>query len=339
MSRCCPTARIPASALLVAVLLSACRAEPAPAQAPAAERVAIDGAPQEPGLRFDAAAEPTLAVRRARTGHLLVNPLVNGREVGAFIFDTGAGICVVSTPHVASLGLSEAGAVEALGIGGSTASKTFVAESLELGPLTLSRHTLLATDLGFLEQHLGEPIFGVIGFGVLSRCVAELDFVTPRIALFDPARYELAEGASWLPLDLEGRTPAIRARFEDREGLFQIDTGANTKVAFHEPAVRRWQLLADRELGDARLGGVGGSIAAKSGKLAWFEFAGLRQDAVDALFPLERKGSRASATRDGAIGAPLLRPFVMVTDYSHGRIAFRLRVTGAGDAAKTAAGR
>ena len=43
---------------------------------------------------FDASASPELAVVRNKTGLLLVRPLVNGHETGAFIFDSGAGICV-----------------------------------------------------------------------------------------------------------------------------------------------------------------------------------------------------------------------------------------------------
>jgi len=42
-------------------------------------------------------------VKRAPTGHPLVKPVVNGQDTGWFIFDTGAGIGCVSTPHVESL--------------------------------------------------------------------------------------------------------------------------------------------------------------------------------------------------------------------------------------------
>lgn len=78
----------------------------------------------EPPSRSAARADPALAVRRAPTGHLLVHPRINGKDAGAFIFDTGAGMCVVSAPHSAELGLRASGSLEALGIGGVSTSRT-----------------------------------------------------------------------------------------------------------------------------------------------------------------------------------------------------------------------
>src|SRR5262249_12869774 len=40
--------------------------------------------------RFDPTAPPGVAVQRARTGHVLVRPKVDGLDLGWFIFDTGA---------------------------------------------------------------------------------------------------------------------------------------------------------------------------------------------------------------------------------------------------------
>lgn len=295
--------------------------QPAPVTAHAqADPLAQGGAAFEPRL------PPALEVVRAQTGHLLVRPTLNGRPAGWFIFDTGAGICCVSTPHVAAFELAPAGDIASIGIGGNEESKLYRAATLALGPLTLSDHPVMATDLSFLAEHLGEEIAGVIGYGVLSTCVAEMDFVVGRVALHDPAKFELARGA-WTPLELADRIPAVRARYEEREGLFHLDTGANNAVTFQEPAVRKLKLLEGREVSDAKLGGVGGFIAAKKGIVEWFEFGGVRQERITATFPLEAKGTHAKAGCDGTIGAELLRPFVLFTDYTHKRIAFVPRET------------
>lgn len=273
---------------------------------------------------FDATKPAELLVKRTPTGHLLVQPLVNGIQAGWFIFDTGAGICVVSTPHVEELQLEAAGDIAARGIAGAEQAKLYSATTFELGPLSLSDHPLMVTDLSFLKAFLGEEIVGVIGFGVLSECVAEIDPREQRIALFDPACFTL-QGAEWVAVDLADRIPALKARFEDREGLFHIDTGANSGVSFTAKAVERWKLLDDRELEEAKLGGVGGFIAAKRGKLAWFEIGGLRQEQVAATFPLESKGVLGGERIDGSLGAEVLRPYVLVTDYARERVAFRAR--------------
>lgn len=273
---------------------------------------------------FDTTKAAALEVLRVKTGHLLVKPLVNGVESGWFIFDTGAGICVISTPHVAEFQLETAGEIDAQGIGGGETSKLYRASSLELGPMTLRDHTFMSTDLSFLKEHLGAEIVGVVGFGLLSACVAEIDSRAPSVALHDPAAFRLA-GCEWIPIDLADRIPALKARFEGHEGLFHIDTGANNGVSFSARAVEKWNLLEGRDTQDAKLGGVGGFIAVKNGTLAWFELGGLRQESVPATFPLESKGVLGGDRIDGSLGASVLKPYVLVTDYPHERLAFRPR--------------
>ncbi|MDX2131798.1 MAG: retropepsin-like aspartic protease [Planctomycetota bacterium] len=299
---------------------------PTASQAPAAS-------PTDPlapgGVAFDPSAPSALEVKRTPTGHLLVRPMVNGRAPGWFIFDTGAGVCVIAKSVAESLDLRRAGQVDAVGVGGdANASPVFRASTIALGPVTLTDHPVMLADLAFLKQHLGDEIAGVIGYGLLSRCVAEIDIGAPRIALHAPDAFELASRAgdapppAWTDLVLNDRVPAVRARFEGREGLFRLDTGANSAVTFHQPAVEKWSLLDGREVTDARLGGVGGFVAAKRGRVAWFELGGVRTENVDAMFAVEAKGTFANATKDGNIGADLLRRFTIVTDYTNRRIAF-----------------
>jgi len=269
---------------------------------------------------FDASVTPEIQVKRAPTGHLLVRPVVNGIDAGWFIFDTGAGICVVSTPHVEEFALTAAGAIDALGAGGSESAALHRAKSLVLGPLTLTDHPVMATDLSFLKQHLGEEIVGVIGYGLLTECIAEIDLAAPRIALHDRKTWTLASG-TWTPMSLADRVPAVDATFEGHAGRFQIDTGANSSITFNEPSVRKWALLEDRDLTDAKLGGVGGFVAAKKGTLATFELCGLRRENVPADFAIEAKGAFASSSHDGNIGARFLEQFLIVADYAGERIA------------------
>jgi len=280
-------------------------------------------APQAPAV-FDAAVPAELRVMKAKTGHLLVRPIVNGHDAGWFIFDTGAGMSVVSTPHVQELGLTAAGEVHAVGVGGGEQAGVHRIAHLVLGPLTLQDQEVISTDLSFLEQHLGEEIVGVIGHGVLARCIAEIDLQAPRVALHDPQSWALSAG-EWTPMSLEGNVPTVDALFEGRAGRFQLDTGSNSSVVFHAPAVRKWKLLEDRQLADCKLGGVGGFVAAKSGTLRSFTLGGQEQQDVEASFALEDKGNYAGDSTDGTIGCKVLSACVLVVDYGGGRIAFAKR--------------
>lgn len=308
-----------------------------------------DASANEPSLRdedellkqgvstFDPDVPAALETKRAPTGHLLVRPVINGERPGWFIFDTGAGVCVVSTPHVEGLHLRASGEIPATGVGGNQGAKLYRAELMQLGPMTLRDHPFMTTDLTFLKQFLGDDIAGVIGYGVLSRCVSEISIgsekETPRVAVYDPATYSLdkmhagaaEKGAAWSTMKILGRVPAIGGKVEDHEAWFRLDTGANGYVTLHAGAVEKWDMLAGRETTDAKLGGVGGFVRAKSGKLRSIEVGGVRREDVVATFALERKGSFANDKIDGNLGAELLRPFVLVLDYQRERAALLLK--------------
>jgi Aspartyl protease len=152
----------------------------------------------------------------------------------------------------------------------------------------------------------------------------EFDLVAPRIALHDPVKYSLSAG-EWAPLALERLVPTVAATFEGREGRFHLDIGSNTGLTFQEPTVRQLDLLQGRELNDCKLGGVGGFVAAKEGRVAWLELGGVRLADVPATFLVEDKGLGTQDGRDGSIGTKVLESFHVTLDYAGGRISFRRR--------------
>ncbi len=122
--------------------------------------------------------------------------------------------------------------------------------------------------------------------------------------------------------------PTVPAKYEGREGRFQLGIGSNTGLTFQEPAVRRLDLLEGRELRDAKLGGVGGFTVAKEGRIAWLELAGVRLEDLVATFAVEAKGLAAEDGRDGSIGTRVLESFLLTLDYPGKRISFLPRDTG-----------
>lgn len=270
---------------------------------------------------FDPAIPAIVGVERAPTGHLLVKASINGQDCGWFIFDTGAGINCVSKAVAERLSLQPIGSVPARGVGGVTHSPLFRPESLGVGPMTLHDGLLMQLDLSFLTLPLGREIGGVVGFGFLMRSVAEVDMGHATIALHDPSAYTLDAG-EWSGVEITDRVPAVRASFDQGEGLFRLDTGANTALTFHAPTVERMKLLDGRATTDTMLGGVGGAIKAKAATLEWFTIGGQRLEKLAATFALENKGAFANPDIDGNIGAGILRNFKLVFDYPHQRMAF-----------------
>jgi len=273
-------------------------------------------------VRFDPEAEAELDVIRVASGHLLVEPWIEGEPVGMFIFDTGAGGMCIDPKVADELGLAELGEVLAVGVGGKTTTSFRRGTSFQLGAVTLADPLYVELDLAFLAPIFGHEVAGIVGYDLLARCVAEIETRRPLVALHDPARFTL-QGAAWQELALMDNVPHARARFEgEREGLFRLDTGANGTLTFHAPAVRELGLLEGRTLTRGTSGGVGGRAELQSGTLAWFELAGHRFENPTVSFSLADHGAFTDRYSLGNVGQEFLAPFRIVLDYPGDRIAF-----------------
>lgn len=278
--------------------------------------------PQAPGdVKFDHSVSPALETRRAKSGHVLVRPLIDGEDRGWFIFDTGAGINVLDTTTAKALACREVGSVPAVGTVGSVNSPLLRAKSMTLGPVTIEDPLFIGVDFSGISAALGENIAGVIGFPVIWRAVTEIDSEQGAVSLHDPAlRDQLA--VEWSPLTLYNRHSCMPASFEGHDGVFVLDTGAgSSSVIFHAPATERLGLLKGRETTDSMLGGVGGFSGAKAGEVKWFELAGVRFENLPVRFATESKGAMADAYLLGNIGGALLKGRVLIVDYQAGRFA------------------
>jgi hypothetical protein len=298
------------------------------APAAPASRALFEPVSKRPGdARWDASRPARVEARRTRSGHMLVRPLVNGKDVGWFVLDSGAAGMVIDPKAADGLGLRALGEVVVVGAFGPTKARFRVGDTFELGPLTIKGTRFMELDLAFLDRAFGVDVGGICGRDLFDRAAVEVVIASESVALHDPARFRL-EGAAWQELFFSGRNPAVRARFEgDREALFKLDTGSDRTVSFHAPAVERHGLLAGRETRGSHATGVGGSQASREGRLAWFELAGQRFESPEVEFSAAREGAFSDAYTAGNIGAGFLREFRIVFDYANKRIAFeRLRV-------------
>jgi len=277
---------------------------------------------------FAAGVPATLELRRARTGHLLVKPLIDGRDLGWFIFDSGAGNSTLSPEAADALGLPAIAETQVMSIVGVAPAQVRRARTLTLGPLTIEKPVFVDFDLGPFEAALGEKVAGVIGFDVMCRAIVELEIANDRLALHDPARFDTA-GLPWQRLTLLDRHPAVQASFEGHEGLFKLDFGAAGgppgNVTMHVPAVERLGLLEGRDV--QRHNSQAGEIAI--GQARWFELAGHRFESPAVMFATGRDRSPFQDRETlGNIGLGFMAPFRMVFDYANRRVAMVERTAG-----------
>lgn len=273
---------------------------------------------------FATDAQAALAVKRAKTGHLLVQPAIDGRPGGWFIFDTGAGITVIDARVAKDLELREVGGVPVAGLAGAVASPFVIPTTTTIGPLTLRASPMVAVDLSTIAKAMDEEIAGVIGYDVLARAVVAIDARAGTIEVRDPARAE-NDAHAWTPMMLYRRRPCVEAKLEGRDVRLMLDTGSDGGVSIYAPAVAELALLDGRATKDGKVGGVGGFTAVKNGKVARLEIAGAALTDVDAAFHLEAAGNTAETYYAGFVGGRVLGHYRLVFDYANERVALEAR--------------
>ena len=192
--------------------------------APAAPAGVYDPATTRPDdTTFNPEVPPDVAVKRAMTGHLLVRPKVDGQDIGWFIFDTGEAGTVIDPTAMARLKLKPLGTTAVTSVLGNEPSSILQATSLALGPMTMMKPFLVTMDLGYVRTGTMEDVVGIVGYDILSRCVAEITVADDLLKLYDPKAHRLGP-AAWPALTLNQSVPTVSAAFEgDRKGLFRID--------------------------------------------------------------------------------------------------------------------
>lgn len=275
-------------------------------------------------VQFDNAASAALAVRRSPSGHVLVDVSFSDGVSRTFVFDTGAGGTLVDRQLAHTLGFQLLGEQLFVSILGNTMAEVVEAGTLRIGPATLTDVRLVATDISVFRTLLGDPsIAGVIGYDLLSQCVCEIALSTDQIRVLPESavRSEQHADLPWHPITFYQNIPLVPARFPQGEGMFRIDVGAASgpagNVIFHTPAVQRWQMptteLPKVQAGEAELA---------IGTIAWFELSGYRFENPAVIYSLARSGPLAEPGVDGNIGVEFLKPFRILLDYRHARMAF-----------------
>jgi hypothetical protein len=274
--------------------------------------------------RLDPLVAPEVPVERAPAGFLLVQPEIDGRADGRFVFDTGAGANVITPQAAARLGLSSIGS-SWLGLAaGASASAVREAGAMRLGPLTIERPAFVEMDLSPISA-AGVEIAGILGYDVLRRAIVEIEVAAPRLAILDPAAPPDL-GSAWQPIAIYGNHVYVRARFEGHEGWFRLDTGApQVPVIFNGPAVADFSLLDGRETTRQSIGVPGGTMEVAMGQVQGLELAGHVFDTLPAIFPTESVGAFADRETLGNLGLECLRPFRVIFDYERKRAAFLKR--------------
>ncbi len=285
---------------------------------------------------------------RASSSHVLVEPIINGKNVGPFILDTGASGLVVTPRAAQRLGLRAFGEVHVSGVSGRVPCQFRRGDDLKLGPLTLQRPVFMEMGLDGIVSGAKKPIAGIIGFDAFKNAILSVSEGGTHVDLYPADQVDnIDEKWAWQELRLVSNVPHISATFsganeehQTKPNIFMIDSGAGgADVIFHSKAVEELgltQLLGpEGNRVSSRVRGVSGANGESAGatmtyrtSMDWLELVSTGSDGdnvrfenVDTLLA-SGPGFSLSEHSCGMICARLLGTQRIVYDVPRRRIAF-----------------
>ncbi len=308
------------TALLLAagLLIPGCFSMSGVAPPPGLPPYHFDGAPL--AATFDPATPPEVESIWGAS-FVLVHPLVNGQDVGWFIFDTGASGWTITRKAAERAGLVPFAWTN---IQGTTPSTVYAGESVRLGPMTLHEPRLTGMNMSGSSLVFGREISGIVGKDVCQRAVIEIDAAGSRLALHDPGAFAEPRGATWHEVVTQKHLPHVRCRYaNDGDGLFVLDSGCDGCVHFFGRAVEAHDLLAAGTTGRKTQITFGARQTIHTGTVERFAIGEQQFGPVEATFAGEvDPASGTLPGTDGMIGMRFLKRFVVYLDLPRSRVAF-----------------
>lgn len=270
---------------------------------------------------IDRSAPRSVPIRRAPTGHLLVQASVDAEPERWFILDSGAQGHTISAQYAAEHPMTRWGEISVATYFGVQMQPIWRARSLRLGPITLTDPILNQIDASQLVEVLGEEFAGIIGYEYFRQAIIEVDLPGNRLQVHAPDSPELA-AVRWFPLTFDNAHPLVQASIpQHADGWYRIDLGAAGEpfgnVVFTSPTRKNLKLGGDRTL--ERLDA--GPYKFDLDQLAWIDLAGQRFERKAVAYSVDHSGLFADPFTMGNIGANLLSEFRVLFDYERERFA------------------
>ncbi|KAJ7551505.1 hypothetical protein O6H91_06G018100 [Diphasiastrum complanatum] len=274
------------------------------------------------------ASRPSVKLIQAESGHYLVRPILDGKDIGYFVVDTGASGFSITSEKAKELNMNGFGEVYLLSVEGPVKSRFVRARSFQLGPLKISNPLFVEVPMDGIVRGVS-PVAGICGFDLFCHCIIEMSLKEETLSLFDPIKYQPPQRTSiqWQTMHMLDNVPHVPAKVNGKDTILLLDTGAGgVDLIFHNRAVEDLNLFEGlNDMRSAKVRGVSsssGGLEVVYGVLDTLEVAGQSFQKVNALlFPKNTGTLEFSKYTAGILAGQLLASFLVIIDYRQRKLA------------------
>jgi hypothetical protein len=234
------------------------------------------------------------------------------------IFDTGAGVPMISETFARKMRIRGSTEFPATGIGQQvTVGSVSTGITFSLSGLTFhNAHWALLPNVS-LDASFGLPVVGVLGLDLLKGFVIRIDYATQTVEFIQPATFRPPGGdAVSLPLVMRDQGLMVGATVKtdqaEANGQFLFDTGNNGTLDLSKLFQDQHPELKFRRFAESGSSGVGGTLLTSEAICPALVLGGI--SVRNALVDLDQAVQGVDASMDGGIGNEIWRRFNVTID-------------------------
>jgi predicted aspartyl protease len=263
------------------------------------------------------------------SNNLVIIPLsINNGPPVNFLLDTGVKTNILFSKTFGNyIGLQYTRKLDLVGADGQTILTASVSPNnyIDMGPLEGIFQTLLVLDEDFmeLEQVIGIPVFGVIGYEFFKYNPIKIDYDRQKITFYagDMVKRKPV-GYKKVNIKIDNSKPYITGKIRQNsdseiEGKLLIDIGANHGLLLNRETSDK--VILPKEHIESDLGrSLGGDLFGFVGRTFLLNINGIKFKDVITSFPEETEFSYVikESGRQGSIGSEILGRMTVIMDYN-----------------------
>lgn len=252
-----------------------------------------------------------------------------------FLFDTGAGVTVINTEISEKLSLNITDKSKINTSGKSLVSNESTPNRLKIGKkLILDNITLVIMDISHISNYFRFNVDGVIGYDLLKKVITETNIDEQKITFYETENFIYQGNAKATKLKtLESNLFGIEIEILPKKNKdsvkmnFQIDTGADNYLTFHNTSVQENKLINPKKRLKWRNGFGADSTLTKNikSKINSVNFGGKKWKYIPVILEVDPINKRENTLADGLIGQSLLLDFNITYNLKEKLVYFEKR--------------